>query len=84
MLIHHMDVRCAFLNGDLEQTLYMAQPEGFKIGGKVWLLKKSIYGLKQSPRCWHTNIDSVLQGIGLTKSSNDPCLYVGLDMMLKI
>ena len=54
MNIHQMDVTAAFLNGDLEEEIYMKQPEGYAEPGKedlVCSLKKSIYGLKQSPKC---------------------------------
>ena len=53
MELHQMDVKTAFLNGDLHETVYMAQPEGFAMEGKEHLgcrLKKSIYGLKQASR----------------------------------
>jgi len=56
MLIHQMDVVAAFLHGDLEEVIYMEQPEGYVIPGKedmVCQLEKSLYGLKQSPRCWN-------------------------------
>ena len=51
-----MDVKKAFLHGDLEEEIYMKQPEGFMVKGKkelVCRLKKSLYGLKQSPRMWY-------------------------------
>ena len=56
MLIYQMDVITAFLNGNLDEGIYMQQPEGYvKSGGKhlVCRLKKSLYGLKQAPRCWN-------------------------------
>ena len=56
MVIHQMDVANAFLNGKLEEQLYMTQLEGYIKSGKenfVSKLKKSLYGLKQSPRCWN-------------------------------
>ena len=65
--LHHVDVTTAFLNGDLEQEVYMKQPQGFTVEGGGYLvcrLKKSIYGLKQSSRCWHGTLD-VHQGAGL-------------------
>ena len=57
--IHQMDVKTAFLNGDLDEDIYMVQPEGFVQQGKqnhVCKLKKSLYGLKQSPRAWYQKI----------------------------
>ena len=55
--LHQVDVTTAFLNGKLEEEVCMRQPEGFIAKGQEHLvckLKKSIYGLKQSPRCWNT------------------------------
>ncbi len=56
LMIHQMDVITAFLNGNFEEEIYMAQPEGYINPGNEHLvcrLKKSIYGLKQSSRCWN-------------------------------
>ena len=55
MELVHMDVKTTFLHGDLEKEIYITQPDGFKVSGKenwVCKLKKSLYGLKQSPRQW--------------------------------
>ena len=74
--VHQMDVSTAFLNGELEEEIYMSQPEGcVKEGeeGLVCKLNKSIYGLKQSSRCWFNTIDEFLENSGYTKSSSDPC-----------
>ena len=80
MYVHHLDITAAFLNGYLDRDdIFMSQPEGCIVKGKenmVWRLKRSIYGLKQSPRCWNTSIDSELQKIGFIKSKADPCIYV--------
>ena len=62
--LHQMDVSTAFLNGELDEEVYMQQPEGFVEEGKehmVCYLKRSIYGLKQSPRCWNHALDSQLE-----------------------
>ena len=77
--LHQVDVVTAFLNGNLEEEVYMAQPEGFVSQGQEHLvckLKKNIYGLKQSPRCWNTALDTHLKRIGFTQSHNDPCIYM--------
>jgi len=59
MQIHQMDVKTAFLNGDLEKEIYIEQPEGFTQGDQhlVSKLHKSLYGLKQSPRDWNQKLD---------------------------
>ena len=76
--LHQMDVTTAFLNGTLEEEVFMKQPEGYEIKGKEHLvcrLKKSIYGLKQSPRCWNIALDSHLKKMGFSQSQSDPCIY---------
>lgn len=63
MEVHQMDVKTAFLNGYLEEEIYMVQPEGQEIPGKedlVCKLNRSLYGLKQSPRCWNKVLDEFL------------------------
>ena len=79
MLIHQMDVVTAFLNGSLEEEIYMEQPEGYVQPGKrhlVCKLKKSLYGLKQSPRCWNTAFRQYMESIGFKQSTADPCVYI--------
>lgn len=76
--IHHMDVVTAFLNSTLKETIFMRQPPGFVMSGQenlVCKLRKSIYGLKQSPRAWYEEVDNYLRSIGCTRSSLDPNLY---------
>jgi hypothetical protein len=77
--LHQMDVKTTFLNGEVEQEVYIEQPEGFVIHGKeshVCKLKKALYGLKQAPRAWYGRIDSFLQSLGFSKSIADPNLYI--------
>jgi hypothetical protein len=77
--IHHMDVKSAYLNGKLDETIYMRQPKGFEVPGKddmVCLLHKGLYGLKQAGRAWHQTIDPALQHIGLTPLASDHCVYL--------
>ena len=79
MLIHQMDVVTAFLNGNLEEEIYMRQPEGYIEAGQEHLvckLKKSLYGLKQSPRCWNTAFKDFMQEIGYVQSVADPCVFI--------
>eukprot|EP00253_Pinus_taeda_P001791 PITA_01791 len=76
--IHQMDVKTAFLNGFIQEEVYIEQPQGFEVHGKeshVCRLKKALYGLKQAPRAWYSRIDTYLQGMGFTKSEADPKLY---------
>jgi hypothetical protein len=77
--IHQMDVVTAFLAGELEEEIYMEQPEGFEVGSKedfVCRLRKSIYGLKQAPRVWNQRIRRFLKSIGFEQTYSDPCVYI--------
>jgi hypothetical protein len=67
LLIHQMDVKTAFLNGELEEEIYMEQPDGFVVDGqegKVCKLLKSLYGLKQAPKQWHEKFERTLTAEG--------------------
>lgn len=77
MHLAQFDVSTAFLYGELEETIYMKQPEGYNDdSGKVCLLKKSLYGLKQAPRCWNRRMENFLLKMGFKISEADPCLYI--------
>ena len=79
LLLHQMDVVTAFLNGTLEEDIYMEQPDGYIEQGKedlVCKLKKSLYGLKQSSRCWNKAFTEFMKSIGFNQSAADPCIYV--------
>ena len=76
--LEQMDVKTAFLHGTLDETIYMKQPKDFIAKSRpdhVCLLKRSIYGLKQSPRQWNLKFDSVIRKLGFHRSSYDTCLY---------
>lgn len=76
--LHQMDVKTAFLNGVLEEEVYMTQPEGMVKPGSenlVCKLHRSLYGLKQSPRTWNTELHTTLLGFGFTHSTADHGLY---------
>jgi hypothetical protein len=77
--LEQLDVKTAFLHGELEEDIYMDQPEGFVISGKenlVCRLKKSLYGLKQSPRQWYKRFDSFMISQGFKRSNYDSCVYL--------
>ena len=71
-------VKTTFLHGELEEQIFMHQPEGFVIEGKeghVYRLKKSLYGLKQSPRQWYLRFDTIMIEHGYSRSKYDSCVY---------
>ncbi|KAH9685886.1 hypothetical protein KPL70_014146 [Citrus sinensis] len=74
-----MDVKTAFLNGELEEEIYMAQLQGFVVKGqerKVYKLKRSIYGLKQSSRQWNLKFHQAVISYGFRMIEEDHCAYV--------
>ncbi|KAL0434201.1 UNVERIFIED_CONTAM: hypothetical protein Slati_2754400 [Sesamum latifolium] len=76
--IWQMDMKTAFLNGFVEEEIFMDQPEGFTTVGeeqKVYRLQRSIYGLKQASRSWNTRFDEVIRGYDFIKNDCDPCIY---------
>ena len=76
--IHQMDVKTAFLNGIIEEEVYIEHPEGFEIFNSeshVCQLNRALYGLKQAPRAWYTQINNYFTGLGFTKSEVDANLY---------
>ena len=77
--IEQLDVKTAFLHGELEEEIYMKQPEGFEVKGKenlVCRLKKSLYGLKQAPRQWYKKFESFMLEHGFHKTQADHCVFV--------
>jgi hypothetical protein len=77
--VYQMDVKSTFLNGDLEEEVYMEQPEGFSLTDNpdyVCKLKKALYGLKQAPRAWYYRLDKYLQDKGFKKGIVDSNLYI--------
>ena len=74
-----MDVKCAFLNGDLTEDIYMQHPQGFSTNPSlVCRLRKSLYGLKQAPRAWYAKIDSFLLSLNFVRCKSDPNVYLNL------
>ena len=78
LIVHQMDVKTAFLNGDLDEEVYMEQPEGFVISRnekKVCRLVKPLYGLKQAPQLWHEKFDSAILSNGFMHNSSNKYMY---------
>jgi len=78
LLIHQIDVKTTFLNGELEEEIYMDQPDGFVTSGqkgKVCELLKSLYGLKQAPKQRHEKFDKTLTSVGFTVNEANKCVY---------
>lgn len=84
LFIHQMDVKTAFLNGDLNEDIYMEQPEGFTIGSKVCKLNKALYGLKQSPRMWNERFNAFTIKLDLKRREADCCLYISIKQSTKL
>ncbi|RVX06993.1 Retrovirus-related Pol polyprotein from transposon TNT 1-94 [Vitis vinifera] len=77
--LEQLDVKTTFFHGDLEEDLYMIQPEGFIVQGQenlVCKLRKSLYGLKQAPRQWYKKFDNFMHRIGFKRCEVDHCCYV--------
>ena len=73
-----MDVKSTFLNGILEEEIYVQQPPGHEVEGKedkVYRLKKMLYGFKQAPRAWYSRIDNYMIKNGFCRSNIEPTLY---------
>ena len=76
--IWKMDVKTGFLNGYLDESIYMMQPEGFIVEGqeqKVCKLLRSIYGLKQASRSWNLRFDETIKTFGFEQNVDEPCVY---------
>nr|AAT81746.1 integrase core domain containing protein [Oryza sativa Japonica Group]ABF96757.1 retrotransposon protein, putative, Ty1-copia subclass [Oryza sativa Japonica Group] len=78
LLVHQMDVKTAFLNGELEEEIYMDQPDEYVLEGQEGMgckLLKSLYGLKQAPKQWHEKFDTTLISVGFVVNEADKCVY---------
>ena len=77
--VYQMDVKSAFLNGILEEEVYIEQPEGFvdkNNKDKVYKLHKALYGLKKAPRAWYERLHTYLVQIGLERTNNNNSMYI--------
>nr|GFB61256.1 retrovirus-related Pol polyprotein from transposon TNT 1-94 [Tanacetum cinerariifolium] len=88
MVVYQMDVKTAFLNGNLREEVYVSQPDGFvdlDNSNHVYKLKKALYGLKQAPHVWYDMLSSFLLSQDFSKGSVDPTLFIrrnGNDLLL--
>ncbi|GJR08094.1 ribonuclease H-like domain, reverse transcriptase, RNA-dependent DNA polymerase [Tanacetum coccineum] len=76
--VHHLDVKSAFLHGDLKEEVYVTQPEGFiqqGNSGKVYKLTKALYGLRQAPRAWNMKLDQTLKSLDFKKCNLEQAVY---------
>jgi hypothetical protein len=76
--VHHLDVKTAFLNGELKEEVYVSQPDGFQVKGKekhVLKLSKALYGLRQAPRAWNIKLDKSLKSLKFTKCPSELVVY---------
>lgn len=76
--VHHLDIKSAFLNGDLIEEVYVSQPEGFvneKKRHKVYRLLKALYGLRQAPRAWYARLNKCLKDFGFSKCPYKHAVY---------
>ena len=77
--VYQMDVQSTFLNGEIEEEVYIEQPEGFHLTEEkhiVFILKKALYGLKQPPRTWYATLDKYLENLGISKGTIDINFYL--------
>jgi hypothetical protein len=78
LLVHQMDIKTSFLNGEMEEEIYMTQPDGFVVKDqedKVCKLLNSLYGLKQAPKQWHEKFVVTLISVGFNVNEADRCVY---------
>lgn len=87
-VVMHLDVKTAFLHGDLKETVFVKQPDGYVKEGseqKVYRLVKALYGLRQAPRCWNLKLDGVLKELGFERCMHEQAVYVrnkGADIVI--
>ena len=77
--VHHLNMKSAFLNSNLSETVFVKQAPGFVIPGvehKVLQLRKALYVLRQAPRAWYAKLDATLQALGFTHCETENAIYV--------
>lgn len=76
--VHHLDVKTAFLNGEINEDVFVAQPVGFEKHGQehlVYKLRKALYGLRQAPRAWYAKLNQCLKGLGFKRCPYENAVY---------
>jgi hypothetical protein len=73
--IRHIDIKSAYLNAKLSETVHVQPPAGYAKQGEVWLLLKALYGLKQAGREWYKMLKAMLNRLGWAATVSDPCVY---------
>ncbi|KAF0929638.1 hypothetical protein E2562_022996 [Oryza meyeriana var. granulata] len=84
-LLHHLDIKSAFLNGDLSEEVYVEQPPGFAIKGKkhlVYRLDKALYGQRQAPWVWNEKLDASLLALGFTSCTTEHGVYTRVALVI--
>lgn len=81
--IEQLDAVSAFLQGDVDEEIFMVQPKEFAQNSKVCRLNKALYGLKQASRQWNKKLDQALKEIGFRQSSMDPCIYFRINGQMR-
>ena len=74
--IHQVDVKTAFLNGELEEEVYVKVPPGINAEGRIWRLHKALYGLKQAAKAWYDKWTEALAALNFAPAKADPCLFI--------
>ena len=82
--LHQMDVKTAFLYGEVDEEIYVELPPGFESGGKVCRLRKALYGLKQSPRIWSKTLEEYLATLNFKPTTSDPSIFCRGDYFLAV
>jgi hypothetical protein len=76
LLCHQIDFKNAFTNADMDEEVYTACPPGYCTPGKVWKLRKALYGLRKSPKLWFNELVSYLKGLGFNYCPDEPCILI--------
>ncbi len=83
LLMRHVDIKTAFLHGDIDRELYVSQPSGYNNGtSDVCKLNRSLYGLKQSPRLWNAKLTKFFVDEGFRQADADPCIFIHTNGMI--